>query len=488
MRSMHHSRLLTLVTPFLLLTGCGGGPPRTPDANPGPTVGHSSTSADRESVALTVYNGNFGLVREVRNVTLSEGRVSLDFRDVAEHIQPETVAIKSLSSPGGLNVFEQNYRYDLLTPQKLLEKYVGKKVKLHRYSEKLGTEQTVDAEVVSFNEGQPIFKIDGEVTYGYGGRVSFPEVPSNLIARPTLALLLGSSVSRQKIELTYVTQQLSWSSDYVLTIDDQEKSGDLVGWVTLRNTSGASFENAKLKLVAGDVQRVASRDATKNMLAKAEEAKDDNDFKEEGFFEYHLYTLGRPTTVLDKEQKQVVLEEATGIRLDKRLIFSGTPNFYRQRFGGEVTKNQKVGVYLDIQNRADNHLGMPLPKGVVRVYKADSSGAKQFIGEDTIDHTPRDEKIRIKMGEAFDVVGDRKQMAWHALDVCRSETDWEISLRNHKDVAAEVLDVEPVGGDWTIVRSSHEATRKDAQTFTFTVNVPARGETKITYSVRVRWC
>jgi hypothetical protein len=471
-------------TPML---ACGK-PPASAQRAMGPAQARQSTADGREHVSITVYNGNFGLVREVRNVDLAPGKVALEFRDVAAHIQPETVHIKSLSSPGALEVYEQNYRYDLLTPEKLLEKYVGKRVKLHRYDKERGTEQDFDAEVLSANEKTPVFRINGEVTYGFPGRISFPDVPANLIAKPTLVLLLGASEARQKLEVTYVTNELSWSSDYVLTIDDQDGAGDIVGWVTLTNHSGASYENAQLKLVAGDVQRLRQNAYNK----RAEESMDDldgsPDFEEEGLFEYHLYTLGRATTLLDNEQKQVTLLEGHGIGVEKRLIFFGAPEHYRMLVGGLVETNHKASVYLDIQNTEKNHLGMPLPKGTVRVYKADSSGAKQFIGEDSIDHTPRDEKIRIKMGEAFDVVGDRKQVSWKTLGACASESDWEIALRNHKDAPQAVEDVEPVEGDWEILSASHEAKKKDARTFVFDVTVPARGEVKITYRVRVRWC
>jgi hypothetical protein len=479
-----------------------GKPPASAQRAMGPAQARQSTAEGRERVSITVYNGNFGLVREVRDVDLALGKVALEFRDVAAHIQPETVHIKSLSSPSALDVYEQNYRYDLLTPEKLLEKYVGKHVKLHRYNKELGTEEDFDAEVLAadgtsppppergptLGPKAPVFRVNGEVTYGFDGRISFPDVPANLIAKPTLVLLLGVGEARQKIEVTYVTNELSWASDYVLTIDDKDASGDIVGWVTLTNHSGASYENAELKLVAGDVQRVQRAMGNKKMFEPAPADKDrEEGFKEEGLFEYHLYTLGRPTTLLDNEQKQVTLLEGHGIGVDKRLIFWGQQYWYRSRVG-QVMTNQKVGVYLDIENSEKNHLGMPLPKGIVRVYKADSSGAKQFVGEDNIDHTPRDEKIRIKMGEAFDVVGDRKQTSWKTLGACASESDWEIALRNHKDLPQAVEDVEPVEGDWEIVSASHEAKKKDAHTFVFDVNVPARGEVKITYRVRVRWC
>lgn len=211
-------------------------------------------------------------------------------------------------------------------------------------------------------------------------------------------------------------------------------------------------------------------------------------FQEEGLFEYHLYTLDHPTDLLDKEQKQVTLLDAVGIGVKKKLIFTGYDYYYRTPYGGAVSSNQKVGVFLDFENSEKNHMGMPLPKGTIRVYKADGSGARQFIGEDAIDHTPRDEKIRVKMGEAFDVVADRKQTEWDAIDECGAESAYEIEIRNHKDVAESVEIDEPVSGDWEIVKSSHEAKRKDAHMFVFDVDVPAKGKTTVTYRVRVRWC
>ena len=300
--------------------------------------------------------------------------------------------------------------------------------------------------------------------------------------------LLEGGQAKQKVEVTYLTRNLGWSADYVFVINDADTAGDLIGWVTLNNTTGTSYENAKLKLVAGDVQRVQN-EVTTVARYRAADKEDSNkkQFQEESFFEYHLYTLDRPTSLLTSEQKQVTLLEAHGVHVDKRLIFYGAEYYYRGHYG-QVVSNQKVGVYLDIENKETNHMGMPLPKGTVRVYKADKSGSKQFIGEDTIDHTPRDEKVRIKMGEAFDVVGDRKQMDFKIFGSCTSESTWEISLRNHKDTATEVEVYEPVGGDWELISQSHPSTKKDAHTFTFKPSIPARGEVKITYNVRVKWC
>ncbi len=453
-------------------------------------LSHSvSTEADRKQVSITVYNQNFGLVREVRELSqLGTGKVELEFRDVAANIQPETVHIKSVGAGAGISVLEQNYRYDLLTPQTLLEKYVGKRVRAYRYHDQTGKEDVVDADLLSVAES-PVLKINGEITFGYQGRLAFPEVPDNLIAKPTLIWLVDSAAPKQTVEVTYLTQNLNWSADYVLVVDDSEKKGDLAGWVTLVNQSGASYKNAELKLVAGDVNRVQPEmDDASSIRPMAKAAREEApQFQEQGLFEYHLYSLERPTNVLQNEQKQVSLLQAPGIGVNKKLLFFGQQYWFRGEYG-QVLSNQKVGVYLDIQNSEANHLGMPLPKGTLRVYKADKSGAKQFVGEDAIDHTPRDEKLRVKMGDAFDVVGDRKQTEWKEFGECSGESSWEIEIRNHKDTAVEVEDYEPVGADWTMVSSSQAAEKKDASTFSFTIKVPARGTTKVTYKVRVKWC
>ena len=449
---------------------------------------YRSSAEQRRTLSLTVYNQNFGLVREVRGLELERGRVELDFGDVARTIQPETVHIRSLAGEDLLRVLEQNYRYDLLNPQKLLEKYVGRSVKVYRWNETLGRDEVHEAEVLAAKAGT-ILRIGDEITFNYPGRIAFPEIPENLIAKPTLSWLLESERKHQDVEVSYLAGGLNWKADYVFVIDENDALGDLTSWVTLTNHSGATYENAQLKLVAGDVQRVSPRIdrhfdyGAKSRLTEAANAG----FRSEGFFEYHLYTLERPTTLRDNEQKQVTLLEAAGVPIHKRLIFYGAAQYYRGSYG-QVKSNQKVGVYLDFENSEENQLGMALPKGIVRVYKADSEGSKQFIGEDQIDHTPRDERLRIKMGEAFDVVGDRRQKDFNVIGTCVADSSWEIELRNHKDAGVEVEVFEPVGGDWTVLQSSHPYEKLDAHTFKFDVEVPLRSKEKIEYRIRVRWC
>ena len=448
-----------------------------------------STAEQRDAVAITVYNQNFGLVREVRTLDLRSGRIALEYGDVASGIQPETVHIRPLGG-GDLQVLEQNYQYDLLSPEKLLEKYVGRTVTVYRMNPQSGEEESVEAEVLSINGG-PILRIGDEITFNYPGRFGFPELPDNLIAKPTLLWSLEAEGGDQQVEVSYLTQSMNWKADYVMVLNEDDDEAGLTGWVTLTNQSGTSYTGARLQLVAGDVQRVSSgyreEDVRRRMMADVAAAQEVPAFSEQAFFEYHLYTLDRPADVMNNEQKQVTLLESDRFGVEKRLIFHGATHYYRGQYG-QVTSNQKVGVFLDFENSEENGLGMPLPRGVVRVYKRDRDGAQQFIGEDVIDHTPRDEELRIKMGEAFDVVGDRVQTDFDVISSCVSESQWRIDLRNHKDEDVEVLLVEPVGGDWQILSSSHPYQQLDAFTFTFEPEVEADGETRVEYRVRVRWC
>ncbi len=449
----------------------------------------TSTLDDQQSVALTIYNVGLGLVKDQRKISLPRGTGELRFMDVASQIIPTSVHIRSLADPGSLVVLEQNYEYDLLNPQKLLDKYVGREVKLSTKNPYTEREEVVTATLLS-NNGGPIFRIGDEITYGHPGRIIFPGVPGDLLARPTLVWLAENGLlAGQKVEASYLTNGISWHSDYVVTLNDRDDRADLAAWVTIDNKSGATYRNAKLKLVAGDVNRAKDEmEYRRGMLQFAEAAAKPaaQQFKEESFFEYHIYTLQRSATVKDNQTKQVSLVQAEDIPVRKELLFRGADYYYRTRYG-EVQSNQKVGVFVEIQNRERDRLGIPLPKGTVRVYKHDSSRSLQFVGEDTIDHTPKDEKIRIKLGDAFDVVGTRKQTDWKKIAYDTYEAAFEISLRNHKKEDVTVRVVEPIPGDWKMLASSHEFRKTEAFTAEFQVPVPENGETKLTYRVRMRY-
>lgn len=448
-----------------------------------------SDKGQRRSISVTVYNQNFGLVRETRGLDLARGKVELAFKDVSAHIQPETVRLHGATPGARLEVLEQDYRYDLLTPAKLLEKYVGRDVTVYRYDPKTGIETKKKAEVLSV-EGGVTLRIDGEVTSDFHGRFAFPDVPRDLLDKPTLVWMLESDRAQQTAELTYLTKNLNWRADYVLQLDENDLRASLTGWVTVDNRSGVSYENATLRLVAGDVNRAEPVDPRlmDALSAREDEASDrPSAFREQGLFEYHLYTLERPTNLLDRETKQIALLSAENVAVTKQLVLSGDAGYYRGRYG-QLSTNQKLGVFVELLNSEQNGLGLPLPKGTVRLYKADASGAQQFLGEDAIEHTPRDEKLRLKVGDAFDVVADRVQKEWTELGRCLADSTFEIELRNHKSAEVQVVVNEPVGGDWEVLKHDQPFVKVDAATLRFDVKVPARSSAKLNYQVRVRYC
>jgi hypothetical protein len=442
------------------------------------------TSQHQRDVMVTIYNGNLGLVKDTREAHLEAGTLHVRFMDVAAQIDPTSVHLRSTSDPQGLKILEQNYEYDLLTSDKLMEKYVGKTVRLYQGS---GAFQ----EATLLSTAGPIWEINGEIHIGTYGNVVLPALPENLVSKPTLVWLLRSAAAApQRIEASYLTGGLTWKADYVMVVDAADRRTDLTGWVTIDNKSGATYRNAALKLVAGDINRATPRNEPGRVLEMAAKVPASVDashaFRAESFFEYHLYTLDGRTTVKDRQTKQLSLLSASDVPVEKRFVYYGAAEYFRSQSGLPMS-NQKVGVYLEVKNSKDHRLGIPLPKGKVRVYKADTGGSQQLIGEDWIDHTPKDERLRIKMGDAFDVVGERIQKDWKKIGPSLYEVEWEISLRNHKTEAVTVEVIEPVPGDWEVLRSTHAYEKVSAFTMRFRVLVPEDGEAKLNYRVRVRF-
>ncbi|PYM27460.1 MAG: DUF4139 domain-containing protein [Candidatus Rokuibacteriota bacterium] len=438
----------------------------------------------QKDVMVTIYNGNLGLVKDVRETRLPTGLHETEFTDVAAQIDPTTVHLKSLTDPAGLRILEQNYEYDLLSSQKLMEKYVGRMVRLYN------TDGTyLEAKLLS--TAGPVFEINGQIHLGHNGRLVLPSLPENLVSKPTLVWLLRNALAGpQRVEASYLTGGITWKADYVLVLNPADTKADVTGWVTIDNRSGATYGNAALKLVAGDVNRAVdgrrSQRAMEIATKAASMAEAARDFKSEGFFEYHLYTLDGRTTIKDNQTKQLTLMAAGDVPVVKQLIYYGAQDYYRTSYGVPMS-NQKIGVYFDIKNSKDNRLGVPLPKGKVRVYKADASGSQQFVGEDWIDHTPKDERVKIKMGDAFDLVGERTQKEWRKIASNLYEVEWEISLRNHKKEDQTVTVIEPVPGDWQVLTSTHAWEKPEAHTLKFQVPVPKEGASKLTYRVRLRF-
>ena len=451
-----------------------------------------STLDDQTAVAVTIYNEDLALVKDRRRLELPAGRLDLAFRDVSARIQPETALLRGLTAGAGLRVIEQNFDFDLLTPAKLLEKYVGRPVGVIKVHPTTGEETEEAAEVLAASDGT-VLRIGDRIETGEPGRIVFRELPPNLRDRPTLVMKLDNGLAGpQEVELSYLTGGLSWKADYVGELAADDSRLDLTGWVTLNNTSGTAYRDARLQLVAGDVNRV--RDQIRPAMAMMERramAAPAPEMAEEALFEYHLYSLAHPTTIADNQSKQVALLAAQGVPTRKELLFQGQDYYYRAQ-QGEIGVKLKASVFLEFENREEARLGLPLPKGVVRIYKRDSQDQAQFVGEDRIDHTPKNEQVRLKLGEAFDVTADKVQTDFVKLSGMgpwqyQFETGYRFKLRNAKPEAVRVKVREPIPGDWQMLESSHPQRKVAANLAEWEIEIPAEGETQLTYRVRVRF-
>ena len=462
-----------------------------PAAQPAPQQNASTTTLDDQAeLAVTVYNSDLALVRDVRNVQLARGTSDLQFMDIAATVNPATVHFRSLTEPGRVSVLEQNYEYDLLEPDKLLRKYVGREVTLVRTRTDGGTsrDEDVKARLISYNSA-PVWEIGGEIVTGMPAtHIRFPELPGNLFSHPTLIWTLDNTGgTRHRVEASYLARSLSWIADYVLTVARDEKTADVDGWVTVTNNSGTSFRNAQLQLVAGDLNRVKQeiRGLQEGVALRAPAAAPQ--MSQEAFSEYHLYTLARKTTVNNAETKQVSMLGATAFPVQKRYVVDGNYAYYRsaQRTGAPIKDD--VEVFYQFRNEEKAGLGMPMPAGTVRVYQADSKGGLQFVGEDRIGHTPKDETINLKIGNAFDIVCERKQVDFERIANDVYEFGYQVTLRNHKDIAVTVEVNEPIGGSWRMLNSTHPFEKTAAFAAQFKVPVAANGTSTLDYRVRVTY-
>ncbi|MBW2623365.1 MAG: DUF4139 domain-containing protein [Deltaproteobacteria bacterium] len=445
-----------------------------------------SLARDQIGVKVTVYNNNLGLIKDTRRVHLAKGRGELRFMDVAAHIMPVTVHAKSLNLPRAFSILEQNYEYDLMNANKLLDKYVGQKIKLIDWNKYQDRKEIVDAVLLSNNNGQ-IYKIGDEIYLGHPGYKVLPRLPEDLIAKPTLTWLYeNASEKPHQLEVSYLTNNINWKADYILMLNQDDSAADLSGWVTLDNKSGATYKDAELKLVAGQVHRVEPRVFEDRVYAtmRREKAVGAPQFQEKSFFEYHIYKLERKTTIKDNQTKQVSLLKAGGVKINKELLVYGLTSYFTRQYQASIPK-QPVSVYVKFKNAKDNNLGMPLPAGIMRLYKQDEDGSQEFIGEDKIKHTPKDEEVRLKIGEAFDVVAERVQTDYRRVTSRLHESEWRITLRNHKEKEVSIGVIEPLYGNWRVLSSSQRFQKIDAFTIRFDVKVPADGEVKINYRIQV---
>ena len=457
-----------------------------------------AADAPTEGVALTVYNGGYAVVREIRPVEIAPGGI-VKFKDVASAIDATTVHFKSLTDPAA-KLLEQNYQYDLVSADKLLKKYVDRDIEVICKDKKYG------GRLLSFDGRQLVLQEPkgGIIMVQRPDNVQdirFSALPGGLLTQPTLLWQIATKKPGKHLaEVTYQTGGTGWHAEYVLVLSADDTAADLSGWVSVQNNSGKTYRNAKLKFIAGDVRRVQDRSAGSGARPSQDRYRyRGHEIVEKAFFEYHMYTLGRRSTVADNEVKQLeMFPPAKGAKVSKKFMYNPLGHFrwnygsrYTDRSYG-VTSLKKVNVFIEFINSKKNNLGMPLPAGKVRVYKKDrDDGALEFIGEERIDHTPRDEKLSLRIGNAFDLVGERKQTNFRV----ESGRHWiqekiEIKLRNHKKKDAVVIRCkEPMYRwvNWTITEKSHEYTKLDARTVAFDVKVQPDKEVTVTYTVEYTW-
>ncbi|MFP3854236.1 MAG: DUF4139 domain-containing protein [Anaerolineales bacterium] len=491
-RSFNRWIVLPLLLTVVAVACSWAGPP---SATPGPTATRQAEAADGP-VALTVYNQGSALVRDQRQFELASGMNEIAFDDVAASIDPTSVLFRPLSNPGGTQVLEQNYQYDLVGSSNLLQKYLGESISVLT---KDGSQYR--GELLSGNGDLILQTNGGEVVVIKLAEVqqySFPQLPEGLISKPTLQWrLMANRSGQQDFEVTYLTGGIDWQADYVVLLTDDDSAVDLDGWVTLNNSSGASYHDAQLKLVAGDLQRIQQQQfaADAEMMEEAMPTRAAVEQRE--FFEYHLYEIPRPVTVLNNESKQIEFVSASGVPAEKFFVYDGlgcrggnySCNFYgypQTDPGYGVATHPKVNVMVQFDSE---DVDADLPRGRVRLYQEDVDGAGLLIGEDRIDHTPKGEQLRLYVGDAFDIVGERIRTDFVRPGEDSLEETFEITLRNHKDEAVEVRVIEHLfrWSEWRILNASADHTKLDSHTAEFRIQIPANGEQSLTYTARYFW-
>ena len=453
----------------------------------------------------------YAMVRTEHDITLSKNRSTFNLTDVAAYIDPTTVSFKSLTDPKGTSVLEQNFMFDLVSLNKLAERYIDQDISFEKIMGGDKPNQIISGTLLSAYNNQLVIKTDeGNIVSSYANNAIFPKLPDGFYTKPTLVWdIYTKKPGKHRIETSYQTDGITWWADYNATFKEGKDANsgflDLGAWVSILNKSGGSYEDAKLKLIAGDVNRApvagtagfAQGFMAADAVMELEEAAPAG-FSEKSFFEFHLYTLGRDTTIPNNSTKQVELfPKANNIPIDKKFVYYGAdPNMryyggtnYNRDYG--TTGNKKIDVYIEFKNEKEKGLGIPLPAGKIRVNKLDEAdGSLEFIGEDTIDHTPKNEKVLLKLGSAFDIVGERKQTDFK-VDHRRKYMDetYEITLRNHKDEAVDIIIKEPLyrSANWKLYNQTHDYEKIDAQNIKFTVTVPKDGTKTLSYLVRYTW-
>lgn len=471
-----------------------------------------------EAPALTIYNQNFALVRETLGLNLQAGINALRFNGMTSQVEPDSLMLRDPSAARQVQIWEQNYRNDPVTQESLLALYEGKTIQFR--TGRGGDMEIVTGKVIRSGyvprlanyyqqnypqSSQPIIEIDGRLTFGLPGTPIFPALVGDTILKPSMNWLVQTDKPGSfNGELSYVTGGLSWQAGYNLVAPEKGDTIDLAGWVTITNQSGTVFENARVKLMAGDVNKIqrgdvmAFRKAAADMVARNEAAAPPP-VTEKSFDEYHLYTLQRPTTIHDQETKQVEFVSATGVKSTRFYLYDGarvdqyayyTPGSIGNDQNYGTVSNPKVFVMQEFENKEANHLGIALPKGRLRFYRRDTDGHLEFTGENVIDHTPKDETIRVYTGNSFDIVGERKRTNFHVDSSNRwLDETYEIKVRNHKKEAVNVRVLEHLyrWNNWEIREKSSDYKKLDSKNIEFRVQIPPDGERVVTYTVHYSW-
>jgi hypothetical protein len=462
-----------------------------PVASPADVRERASTLADQQSVNLTIYNGGTALIHDQRRVYLNAGLNRIAWRDVSGSMDATSAIVDSSGSSARISVLEQNFDYDVLGQDSLLRNYVGKMVTVVHPTRFAGERDTREpARILSIDSGV-VLQYRDRIETQLNGYIEFPSVPRSLRDRPTLALDVQSERSGpHELDLRYLTSGLSWHVDYIGTLSPDQSHMTLAGLVTLENTSGTSYRDARLQLVAGNVNVAPPPQVLKTIanVAYSRSSADiyNSNASQENYFEYHLYTLARRTTILDKQTKQLALLSAHDIPVTKTLELRGSPAYY-QRANADLGTRLPIGIYVGFVNH-NGDLGIPLPAGTMRIYQDDSRGLAQFLGSDNIGHTPKNDTVRLYLGNAFDLVARRRQTDFHLISDCEASSSYEVDFTNGKDAAQDVMTVEQMPGDWTISRESQKHDKSSASTATWLVHVPQDSEAALTYTANVTWC
>ncbi|NBX15910.1 MAG: DUF4139 domain-containing protein [Proteobacteria bacterium] len=477
-----------------------------------------SESSEQTDLALTVYSNGRAMIRDRRKISFEKGKSALEIQDVSGKMRAETARFRVPEAAGDVVVLEQNLESDLISPQNILEKFLGKKITLIKTHPTNGTESFETAEVLAVKDGV-VLKTKDRIETGLSGRFAFPELPAGLRSEPTLSLVIDSKKrGEQEVELDYLSDGVTWRADYIAELNAEENSTHLTGLVTLNNQSGTSFRNAQLQLIAGDVRVVGDKFA-RNRSAKVYTqamAMDSYSASEtpaaaaaDSFFEYHMYSIPRRTNVLSNQTKQITLLQSPEVESRKEIVFTSSGHNYfsaEQDFSEASDEDGESGpdapelgvpvaggVFLVFENDKDSKIGLPLPEGIVRVYKKDKSGVSQFIGEDKVKHTPEGERVRIRLGRSFDVSARRKMtsfknlpsVGWMKKTIRQTESGFRITFKNAKATAQNLNYREVLGGEWKIVAENRKHRKLSQDTAEWQMTVPARGQLTLDFRVQV---